>query len=204
MADRSRVSRPLAAAAALVAALALASCGSGGSEAQTGAARPGPERGIKGERPGQEAASSAHLSRGACSTLANEVEDREQTTVKHRSEPSPPLSHCRISGAGLHVNVYLDAGFAAHQRYENRMEETVQFSASDPRSVPHPVAGVGEPAAGNHDANWVPSQQTLYAVRGNRWVTVAIAVPHIPASRLRAEAALLAIRAFRFTAQAAS
>jgi len=47
-------------------------------------------------------------------------------------------------------------------------------------------------------------KQTLYAVRGNRWVTVAIAVPHTPASRLRAEAALLAIRAFRLTAQAAS
>jgi hypothetical protein len=205
MADRSRVSRPLAAAAALVAALALASCGSGGSGAQTGAAQPGPQRGIKGERPGQEAASSAHLSRGACSALANEVEDREHAAVKHRSEPSPPLSHCRIWAArGLFVNVYLDTGFAAHQRYENRMEETVQFGVSDPRSVPHPVAGVGEPAAGNHDANWVPSQQTLYAVRGNRWVTVAIAVPHTPASRLRAEAARLAIRAFRLTAQAAS
>jgi hypothetical protein len=84
------------------------------------------------------------------------------------------------------------------------MEETVQFGVSDPRSVPHPVPGVGEPAAGNHDANWVPSQQTLYAVRGNRWITVAVAVAGVSQARLRAEAALLARRAFRLTAQAAS
>jgi hypothetical protein len=187
--------------AALASLLALASRGGGSSGGQPTSAG-APERGTKGERPGQEAASSAHLSRGACSALAAEVEAREGTAVKRRSEPSPPLSHCRISApGGLSVNVYLDAGFAAHQRYENRMEETVQFGATDPRSVPHPVPGVGEPAAGNHDANWVPSQQTLYAVRGNRFVTVAIAVPDTPESHLRAEAARLARRAFRLTAK---
>lgn len=192
-----------AAAATLLAALVLASCGGGSSEGETGRAGAGaPQRGIKGETPGKEAAGTAHLSRGACSALATEVEARESTAVNHRTEPSPPLSHCQILTApgGLSINVYLDAGFAAHQRYENRMEETVQFGASDPSSVPHPVPGVGEPAAGNHDANWVPSQQTLYAVRGNRFVTVSIAVPHMPESRLRAEAALLAVRAFRLTA----
>lgn len=185
--------------------LGLASCGGGGTAPETRTQTPAPQRGIKGERPGQEAASSLHIGPGDCAALAAAVEAGARVAVTHRSEPSPPLSHCRISAAGgLAVNVYLDAGFAAHQRYENRMDETVQFGASDPRSVPHPVPGVGEPAAGNHDANWVPSQQTLYAVRGNRWVTVAIAVPHTPETRLRAEAALLARRAFRLTARAAS
>lgn len=199
------MSRRLSTAAALAAALALASCGGGGPGQQRGTGPSSPQRGTKGERPGKEAASSSHIGPDDCAALATAVEAAARVAVTHRSEPSPPLSHCRISAPrGLSVNVYLDAGFAAHQRYENRMEETVQFGASDPRSVPHPVPGVGEPAAGNHDANWVPSQQTLYAVRGNRWVTVAIAVPHTPETRLRAEAALLATRAFRLTARAAS
>jgi hypothetical protein len=183
--------------AALISGLALSSCGGSGPRP----APPPPQRGIKGEQPGREAASSWHIGRGACAALAAKVERRVGSEVVHRAAPSPPLSHCQISGASARVNVYLDASFAAHQRYENRMVEISQFGVSDPRKLPHPVAGVGEPAAGNADANWIPADHTLYAVRGNRWITVDVAIPGASERQLRLEAASVARAAFRLATQ---
>jgi hypothetical protein len=93
--------------------------------------------------------------------------------------------------------VYLDVGHAARQRYENRMTEQVQFGAPDPAKLPRPVANVGDPGAYNHFASWVPAEHTLFAVRGNRWLTVAFSRAGVRTPRLKGEAAALARRAFR-------
>jgi hypothetical protein len=185
----------LVAGAILLAAAALAGCGGGGQGDTTDA---GGAPGIKGERPGREAAGAAELSAADCAALAARLERRLGAAVRQRSEPSPPLSRCRIASPGAEVNVYLDAAYAARQRYKNRMVETAQFGAPDPAKLPHPVTGVGD--SGGASASWVPAYHSLFAVRGNRWVTVAYAVAGEPERRLRAEAAALARAAFRLSA----
>jgi hypothetical protein len=98
------------------------------------------------------------------------------------------------------ISIYLDSGFAAHQRYSNRIDETVQFNAEHPAGLPHPVPHVGEKAAYNADANWIPALGSLLAVRGNRWLTVTIAAPALSDRARRDEAAVLARAGFRLTA----
>ena len=116
-------------------------------------------RGIKGEDPSAEAASdAAHLGR----RLRRPAEARRRTpgdeALAPRRPPRPPLSRCRLDrSGGTSVNVYLDSGFAANQRYHNRMEETVQFNSTDPGKVPHPVPHVGEKSAYNSAASWIPT-----------------------------------------------
>jgi hypothetical protein len=213
----------------LVAAFATVGCGSSGS-GTTGAAatsaagatgggkraihEPVQSRGIKGEDPSAEAATSARLSAGDCATLGRLAErhlgtqparhsDRSASAGKSlstRSDPTPPLSRCDLSGPGVSISVYLDAGFAAHQRYNNRIAETVQFNSEDAARVPHPVPDVGEKAAYNADANWIPALRSLLAVRGNRWLTVTISVAGLSSRQLRDEAAVLARAGFRLSA----
>jgi len=157
-------------------------------------------RGIKGEDPSAEAATSAHISVGDCAVLGRLAERRTGTKLARRSDPSPPLSHCRLSGPGASINAYLDTGFAAHQRYSNRIEETVQFGFEDSAKVPHPVPDVGERAAYDADASWIPALRSLLAVRGNRWLTVTISVAGHSNRQLRTEAAVLARAGFKLTA----
>jgi hypothetical protein len=199
----------------LVAALATVGCGSSGSgttgagtTSATGAGGGGKEaihepvqsRGIKGENPATEAATRARLSAGDCAALAGLAEKRLGKSLSHRSDPSPPLSHCDLSGRGVSINVFLDAGFAAHQRYNNRIAETVQFNYEDQAAVPHPVPHVGEKAAYNADANWIPALRSLLAVRGNRWLTVTISAAGLSNRGLRDEAAVLALAGFKLSA----
>jgi hypothetical protein len=134
--------------------------------------------------------------------LANEVAQAVGSAPRRHSEPTPPLSHCQLTGPGLDVNVYLDVGHAARQRYEYRMTEQVQFGAPDPRKLPYPVPDVGDPGAYDHFASWVPALDTLFAVRGNRWLTVAYSRAGVPTARLLAEAAALARLAFRLSGPA--
>ncbi|HVW47733.1 MAG TPA: hypothetical protein VHA76_11810 [Solirubrobacterales bacterium] len=157
-------------------------------------------RGIKGEDPRAEAAGRARISRGDCAALGRLAEERFGVHLARRSDPTPPLSRCRLSGHGAEVDVFLDTGFAAHQRYSNRIEETVQFGFEDPAKVPHPVPHVGEKAAYDADANWIPALRSLLAVRGNRWLTVTISVAGRSDRELRAEAAVLARAGFKATA----
>jgi hypothetical protein len=117
------------------------------------------------------------------------------------SEPSPPSSHCLISGRGLQVSVYLDASTAARQRYFNRMTEQVQFYGTEPAKRPHAVAGVGDRGAYEHSASWIPALSTLYAVRGNRWLTVSYAAKRVPKAVREARAAGLARQAFALTSR---
>ena len=152
-----------------------------------------------GDHPGQEATKAA-ISGGDCQILRRTVEGSEGMQARAESEPSPPSSHCLISARGLHVSVYLDASTAARQRYFNRMTEQVQFYGTDPAKHPHPVAGVGDPGAYEHSASWIPALSALYAVRGNRWLTVTYAVAGIPGAVRERRAAALARRAFRLTA----
>ena len=117
------------------------------------------------------------------------------------TEPSPPASRCVLAGGGVRVSVYLDAAYAARQRYLNRMTETVQFNAPDPARIPHAVSGVGDRSAGEHTASWIPAYSTLFAVRGNRWITVAYSAPALPRAERKARATNLARAAFRLTAR---
>jgi uncharacterized RmlC-like cupin family protein len=157
-------------------------------------------RGIKGEDPRAEAATAARISFSDCMMLAALAEERLGTKLRLHSDASPPLSHCLIDGHGTEVNVYLDSGFAAHQRYANRIEETVQFNGEKPEGLPQPVPHVGENAAYNADASWIPALKSLLAVRGNRWLTVTISVPGRSGDELRDEAAVLARAGFKLTA----
>jgi len=192
----------------LLACLVMVGCGGGGSSTTgttAGGGRraihePIQSRGIKGEDPSAEAASGAHISAKDCAALAALAEERLGTKLTRKSTPAPPLSRCQMSGHGVAVNVYLDAGFAAHQRYDNRIEETVQFNTENPRGLPQPVPYVGEKAAYDADANWIPAIRSLLAVRGNRWLTVTISVAGRSDAELRDEAAVLARAGFTATA----
>jgi len=207
----------------LVAALATVGCGGGsGTTAGTSAAAGGREaihepvqsRGIKGEDPSAEAATNLRLSGTDCGALARLAERRLGGKPAHRSDPtaaggtklarradpSPPLSRCSLTGPRVSIDVFLDTGFAAHQRYSNRIEETVQFNTENPAGLPRPVPYVGEKAAYNADASWIPALGSLLAVRGNRWLTVTISVAGKSNRQLRAEAAVLARAGFKLTA----
>jgi hypothetical protein len=153
-----------------------------------------------GDHPGQEA-TSATIDRGDCQRLRLAIEKEEGSRPGLESEPSPPSSRCLIRGPGLRVSVYLDSAYAARQRYANRMVEQVQFYGTDPAKRPHAVAGVGDRSAHEHTASWIPAFSTLYAVRGNRWLTVAYSDASLPRPRREAAAAALAREAFRLTAR---
>jgi len=196
----------------LLACLVTAGCG-GGSSSTAGTTSAGSttggreaihepveSRGIKGEDPTTEAATRAHISTGGCKSLASLAEERLGTKLTVHSDPSPPLSHCHLTGHGASVAIYLDSGFAAHQRYTNRIEETVQFNTENPAGLPQPVPHVGEKVAYNADANWIPALRSLLALRGNRWLTVTISVAGHPNRELRDEAAVLARAGFKLTA----
>lgn len=187
-------------AVALACTTSLAACGgasSSASSSQSTSSRATPSR---PDRYRLERTTDLHLSRGDCAQLAAQVAAGLKPAVRRRAEPSPPLSRCRLSGPGVSINVYLDCAYAAHQRYENRMVEQAQFGAPDPAKLPHPVAGVGKPAAYESAASWVPAYHSLFAVRGNRWLTVAYGVAGTSNARARAEAARLARAAFRLSA----
>jgi hypothetical protein len=181
----------------LLLCLVAVGCG-GGSSSSTSS--PPTSQGIKGENPTAEAATKAHISPADCVALQKLAEERLGKKLSRRSSPNPPLSRCRLEGAGTSVNVYLDSGFAANRRYHNRMEETVQFNAQNPDAVPHPVAHVGEKSAYNSAASWIPNLRSLLAVRGNRWLTVTLSVPDDSDRELRDEAAVLARAGFKLTA----
>lgn len=191
--------------------LALVGCGSSGSgtTGSTGAGTTTVERavesavqsrGTKGENPATEAATKAHLSAADCKALGALAERQTQMKLARHPTPAPPLSHCRLDAHGVSVNVFLDSGFAAAQRYHNRIEETVQFGSEDPSKVPHPVPHVGDKAAYNADAGWIPALRSLLAVRGNRWLTVTISIAGRSNRELRAQAAVLARAGFKLTA----
>jgi len=158
-------------------------------------------RGIKGENPTAEAATKAHLSAADCAALGQLAERRLGRRLARHPDPEPPLSRCRLDGRGTSIDLFLDTGFAAHQRYSNRIDETVQFNFDNPAGVPHPVPHVGEKAAYDADANWIPALRSLLAVRGNRWLTVTISVAGHPDRELRDEAAVLARAGFRLSAR---
>jgi hypothetical protein len=133
--------------------------------------------------------------------LQRTVDGVEGVRTRVESEPSPPSSHCLISGRELQVSVYLDASTAARQRYFNRMTEQVQFYGTEPAKRPHAVAGVGDRGAHNQSASWIPALSTLYAVRGNRWLTVSYAAPGVSRAAREERAATLARQAFALTAR---
>ena len=202
-----RCGAPLCLAVLLAGAL-LSACGASGSASSTAGAQGtapagAPSSSLPNPTPTErldQPASDVHITNADCAALARLLARNVGERPKLRSEPTPPLSHCQMSGAGFTVNVYLDAGHAARQRYENRMTEQVQFGAPDPSKLPHPVPDVGDPGAYNHYASWVPAYNTLYAVRGNRWVTVAYSRRGVPQKQLVAQAAALARVAFRLSA----
>ena len=199
----------------VIAVVLIAGCGSSGSGTTGGttAGQTGPgggrairspiqSRGTKGENPATEAASTAHLSAADCKSLAKLAESQTGTALTRHSAPKPPLSRCRLGGHGVSINVYLDAGFAANQRFHNRIDETVQFNSQsqNQRGLPQPVPHVGEKAAYNSDAQWIPALGSLLAVRGNRWLTVTLSVAGRSDARLLAQAAVLARAGFKLTA----
>ncbi len=191
-----------AAVLGLGACLAIVGCGGGGSSSSVNEAihQPVQSRGIKGEDPSTEAASTAAITSADCAQLHKLGEERLGAKLAVHSTPKPPLSKCQLTAPGTSIEVYLDSGFAAHQRYGNRIVETGQFNEQNPAGQPHPVPHVGEKSAYNADANWIPALRSLLAVRGNRWLTVTISVPGLSNQALLREAAVLARAGFKLTA----
>lgn len=175
--------------------------GCGSSSTNSATSSPGDNRHF-GDHPGQEATEAA-IDGADCRILRRPVEDVEGVRADAEAEPSPPSSRCLIAGRGLHVSVYLDSSTAARQRYSNRVVEQVQFYGTDPAKRPHADAGVGDRGAYEHTASWIPAFSTLYAVRGNRWLTVSYAVTAVPRRVRQVRAAVLARRGFRLTARQA-
>lgn len=178
--------------------------GGGGTDASSAGITGSPPRheaGPRGEAISGEAASSLHLSRADCLALRRRAEAQSGRHLALFGEPTPPSSRCRFTAPGATIGVYLDSGHAARQRYLNRMVEQNQFGAPDPGRVTHPVPGVGDPAPGNQNASWVPDLGSLFAVRGNRWLTVAYAVAGVSTPRSLARAAALARLGFQLTAR---
>jgi hypothetical protein len=206
--------RNIACLVALGLAFVTAGCGSSGSGTTAGSGTTGAStaeagranhtpvqsRGIKGENPTTEAAGTARISANACAVLGRLAERQTGVTLQRASAPKPPLSRCSLTGRGASINVYLDTGFAADQRYHNRIEETVQFNTENPAGLPRPVPHVGEKAAYDSDASWIPALRSLLAVRGNRWLTVTLSVAGRSDRRLRVQAAVLARAGFKLTA----
>jgi hypothetical protein len=184
-------------------ALLLAGCGGSSSSAGTtaGGAPAHNLPGTRGERNGEEAASSQHLSRADCEALRRRAEAQTGRRLALFDEPTPPSSRCRLTAGGVLIGVYLDSGRSAHQRYLNRMVEQNQFGTPDPGRIVHPVANVGDPAPGNQNASWVPDLGSLFATRGNRWLTVTYSVAGVGSPRARERAATLARLGFRLTAR---
>ncbi|MBS1879153.1 MAG: hypothetical protein JST31_06545 [Actinobacteria bacterium] len=197
--------RPPSALLAVLAVLAAALLGGcGGSSGTTAAESPSPPpgqgyRGAKGEQIEGEAATGQHLSGADCAALRRLAEAQVGHPLQLESKPAPPSSSCRLTAGGIAIGVYLDSGRSAHQRYLNRMVEQDQFGAPDPGRVTHPVPHVGEPAPGNQNASWVPNLGSLFATRGNRWLTVTYAADGVPGAQARARAAALARLGFRLT-----
>jgi len=191
-----RRSRGLLCALALMGA--LGGCGgSGGGSTNSTAAR--------GDRfyhsyPGQQA-TRVRISGSDCRVLAAALERQVGVAVRRSSDPTPPNSHCQLQGRGVHVSISLDAAYRARERYENRITEQVQFNAAYPDKVPRAVPKIGDPGAHNHYASWIPGYSTLYAVRGNRWLTLAYSVAGETRPQRLAGGAALARLAFKLTAR---
>jgi hypothetical protein len=187
-------------AALAVAALAVAGCGSGGGGGSSSSSTLAHPNRYFGDHPGQQA-TALHLSAADCTALAATVTRQTGRQVERTSEPTPPNSHCQVRGRGVRVSIAIDAAYAARQRYSNRIDEQVQFNAADPAKVPQAVPGVGDQGAYNHFASWIPAYSTLWAVRGNRWLTIAYSVDGMARPQRLAAAAPLARRAFRLSAR---
>jgi hypothetical protein len=181
----------------LAIATGIAGCGGGGdSTTSTGSAG----NRYFGEHRGQEE-TTMHISAADCAALAVTVGRQTETALRRASDPTPPNSHCQLQGPGVHVSVSLDTAHAARTRYSNRIDEQVQFNAADPAKVPHPVPAVGDKGAYNQNATWIPAYSTLWAVRGNRWLTVVYSAAGRTRPQRLAVAAPLARQAFRLTAR---
>ncbi len=180
----------------------LAGCGTAASSSPSSSrttSSHGLERSIKGQLPG-ERPSDARLDRAACAALRAAAEREGAGPLRAVSEPTPPLSSCRLLGPGVSIAITLDSAYGARVRYQNRVVETAQFGAPDPARIPHPVAGVGDPRLGAGGANWVPGISTLLAVRGRRWVTVDYSAAGHSRPRRLAAASALARDAFQLSA----
>jgi hypothetical protein len=190
--------RPRLALLLLSLAVALGGCGSGSSSSPPSTAESSNR--YFGENRGQEE-TSLHISAADCKALATTVRRQTARPVRRRPEPTPPNSRCQMQGRGVHVSISLDAAYAARQRYSNRIDEQVQFNAADPAKVPHAVPDVGDKGAYNQYASWIPAYSALWAVRGNRWLTVVYSVAGRTRPQRLAAAAPLARQAFRLTAR---
>ena len=180
-------------------AVVLTGCGSD-SNSSPSTSTSGSSNRYFGEHRGQQE-TSLHISAADCRALATTVREQAVSRVRRRSEPTPPNSRCQIQGGGVHVSISLDAAYAARTRYSYRIDEQVQFNAADPTKVPHAVPGVGDKGPYNQYASWIPAYSTLWAVRGNRWLTVVYSVAGETRPQRLAAAAPLARQAFKLTAR---
>ena len=95
---------------------------------------------------------------------------RDELERSPKTSGAGQLSACDLGP----LELSLDAARDAVQRYQNRIVETAQFSASIPARVPRTARGIGDPDLGAAGANWIPFLHQLLSARGKRVLIVTV------------------------------
>jgi hypothetical protein len=179
---------------ALIASVAVAACGSGSSGTHAGttgaASTPSP------------AALCARIPTSKVQRLVLRADPRAPH-LRRSAGGTPRLLQCHFTAHGVKVVVTLDRAQNNRQRFDNRVVEMTQFSATNPSTRPRPVAGVGDAASGNEGGQWIPAYDQLLAYRPGQYLIVDFSAGAAPDSANRDGAASLGRLAFPLLPRAA-
>jgi hypothetical protein len=184
--------RRLACAAALVTSVALAGCGSSGSNTTSTRVIPTPSTATV---PGP----SGPIVRVCDRALAREVVRALRGDGFRGKVPAPaPAGTQRLSSCDLGklVEISMDAAPDAVQRYQNRIAESAQFAVDRKHFQPQPVSGVGAKSLGGAGANWLPWLNQLLSARGKRVLIVAVNTEKLPQAQRLAAAKAISLAAW--------
>jgi hypothetical protein len=141
----------------LIAGAALAGCGGGSSPRQTGSSA---------------ASLCARVPIAAVEHLVATADPKPPPKLRRSARGTQLLVQCGFGAPGVKVGVSLDRANNNRQRFDNRVTEMSQFSTYRPSTRPRPVPGVGDAAAGDEGAQWIPAPDQLLAYRPGQYLIV--------------------------------
>src|SRR4051794_24842009 len=154
-----------------------------------------------GSRPGENGAGSASLCArvpiAAVEHLVATADPKAPPKLRRSARGTQLLVQCGFRAAGVKVGVSLDRANDNRQRFDNRVTEMSQFSTYRASTRPRPVPGVGDAAAGNEGAQWIPALHQLLAYRPGQYLIVDFAAGGAADPANRNGAAALARLSFR-------
>jgi hypothetical protein len=171
----------------LIAPVALAACGGGSSGTHGGSTAA-----ASTPRP---AALCARIPTGRVQRIVSRADPKAQG-LRRSAGGTPRLLQCHFTAQGVKLGVTLDRAQNNRQRFDNRVVEMTQFSATNPSTRPRPVAGVGDAASGNEGAQWIPAYDQLLAYRPGQYLIVDFSAGAAPDAANRDGAASLGRLAF--------